>query len=79
MGALLESLKRYFDNTPKDILENDWKENEYLDNIGPDVTEYVNYVQEYFRVNVNYEDNLHYNNITADIKITEDSQYYFAA
>ncbi|MBO7225686.1 MAG: recombinase [Bacteroidales bacterium] len=78
MGTLLESLKRYFENTPKDILENDWKENEYLDNIGPDVTEYVNYVQEYFRVNVNYEDNLNYN-ITADIKITEDSQYYFAA
>lgn len=77
MGTLLESLKRYFENTPKDILENDWKENEYLDNIGPDVTEYVNYVQEYFRVNVNYE-NLNYN-ITADIKITEDSQYYFAA
>lgn len=79
MGTLLESLKRYFNNTPKDILENDWKENEYLDNIGPDVTEYVNYVQEYFRVNVNYEDNLHYNNITTDIKITEYSQYYFAA
>lgn len=78
MGTLLESLKRYFENTPKDILENDWKENEYLDNIGPDVTEYVNYVQEYFRVNVNYEDKLNYN-ITADIKITEDSQYYFAA
>lgn len=78
MGTLLESLKRYFENTPKDILENDWKENEYLDNIGPDVTEYVNYVQEYFRINVNYEDNLNYN-ITADIKITEDSQYYFAA
>ena len=78
MGTLLESLKRYFENTPKDILENDWKENEYLDNIGPDVTEYVNNVQEYFRVNVNYEDNLNYN-ITADIKITEDSQYYFAA
>lgn len=78
MGTLLESLKRYFENTPKDILENDWKESEYLDNIGPDVTEYVNYVQEYFRVNVNYEENLNYN-ITADIKITEDSQYYFAA
>ena len=68
MGALLESLKRYFENTSKDILENVWKENEYLDNIGPDITEYVNSVQEYFRVNVNYEDNLHYNNITTDIK-----------
>lgn len=26
MGNLFESLKNYFENTPKEVLDNDWKE-----------------------------------------------------
>lgn len=45
MGNLFECLKNYFENTPQEILENDWKKIEYLNEIGPDVIEYVKYVK----------------------------------
>lgn len=48
MGNLFESLKNYFENTPQDILENDWKEVEYLNEIGPDVIEYADYVKKQY-------------------------------
>lgn len=54
MGNLFESLKDYFENTPQDILENDWKEIEYLNEIGPDVIEYAEYVKTYFGIDVYY-------------------------
>lgn len=41
MESLLESLKDYFESTPKEVLDNDWKAVEYLNDIGPDVMEYV--------------------------------------
>lgn len=47
MGNLFESLKAYFENTPKEVLNNDWKEIEYLNDIGPDVIEYAEYVKKY--------------------------------
>lgn len=45
MDNLFESLKYYFDNTPKEFLENDWKEIKYLNEIGPDVIEYAKLVK----------------------------------
>lgn len=48
MGILLEDIKNYFNNTPKDILEKDWKEIEYLNEIGPDVMEYIEFVKGYY-------------------------------
>jgi hypothetical protein len=48
MGVLLEGIKNYFNNTPKDILEKEWKEKEYLDEIGPDVMEYIEFVKGYY-------------------------------
>ena len=50
MGNLFESLKDYFENTPKGVLDNDWKEIENLNEIGPDVIEYARYVKELFGV-----------------------------
>lgn len=41
MESLLESLKDYFESTPKEVLDNDWKAVEYLNDVGPDVMEYV--------------------------------------
>ena len=34
MGNLLDSLKDYFDKTSQDVLEKDFKELEYLNDIG---------------------------------------------
>ena len=44
MGVLLEDLKRYFETTPKDILDKEWDEKAYLDDIGPDVMEYIEFI-----------------------------------
>ena len=52
MGNLFESLKKYFENTPKEILENDWKEIKHLNEIGPDVIEYAKFVREQFGIAV---------------------------
>lgn len=54
MGNLFDSLKDYFKNTPKDVLDKDWKEIEYLNEIGPDVIEYAEFVRENFGIAVSY-------------------------
>lgn len=54
MGNLFESLKDYFENTPKDVIEKDWREIEYLNEIGPDVIEYAEFVREKFGTAVSY-------------------------
>lgn len=54
MGNLFESLKDYFENTPKDVLDNDWKEIKHLNEIGPDVIEYAKFVKERFGIAVSY-------------------------
>jgi len=45
MSKLLESLENYFRNTPKEQLDKDWEEIEYLNEIGPDVFEYAEFVK----------------------------------
>lgn len=37
MGTLSEQLEKYFSETPKNILDLDWKSMEPLNEIGPDV------------------------------------------
>ena len=54
MGNLFESLKDYFENTPNDVIENDWREIEYLNEIGPDVIEYAEFVREYLGTAMSY-------------------------
>lgn len=87
MGNLFESLEDYFENTPKEILDNDWKEIEYLNEIGPDVIEYAEYVKELFGIDVLYsssekELDAHKFDVSV-ISVTEriaiNSQYYLAA
>ena len=48
MGKLAESLKRYFEETPQDILDCDWDELKPLNEIGPDATEYIERVRSYY-------------------------------
>lgn len=47
MGKLLNQLKEYFENTPKEVLDKEVKEWEYLNEIGPDVLEYAKAVRGY--------------------------------
>ena len=39
---------------PKDVIEKDWREIEYLNEIGPDVIEYAEFVRENFCTAVSY-------------------------
>lgn len=41
MGNLFKSLKDYFENTPKDVLENDWKEIEPFNEIEPTINDFL--------------------------------------
>lgn len=41
--SLFENLKKYFANTSKEQQDKDWKEIEPLNNIGPDVINYIGY------------------------------------
>ncbi len=87
MGSLFESLKDYFENTPKEVLNNDWEKIEYLNDIGPDVIEYAEYVKELFDIDVLYsssEKNLNTHKFDVPVvygmeRITVDSKYYLAA
>lgn len=87
MGNLFDSLKNYFENTPQDILENDWKEIEYLNEIGPDVIEYAEYVKTYFETDVSYSNvknelETHKFGLSECLdnnRISAEAPYYFAA
>ena len=87
MGNLLENLKKYFENTPQDILEKDWKEIEYLNEIGPDVIEYAEFIKESFGVDVFYSNmttkiethKFDLSQCLEDNRISAEAQYYFAA
>lgn len=54
MLSLLDELKYYFQSTPKEVLDKEWEEMKYLNDIGPDVIEYAESVRKYFGVEVSY-------------------------
>lgn len=41
--SLFKNLKKYFDTTSKEQQDKDWKEVEPLNNIGPNVIDYIDY------------------------------------
>lgn len=41
MGNFAEKLKKYFESTPKELLDKEWEEMKHLNDIGPDVIEYT--------------------------------------
>ena len=87
MGNLYENLKNYFENTPKEVLNNDWKEIKYLNEIGPDVIEYAKFVKEQFGIAMSYsnyasKNETHRYDVSVDSgnhRIAVDALYYFAA
>lgn len=60
MSNLVEQLKEYLENTPKEELDKEWESLKYLNDIGPSVDEYIetwtnNYMNTYltYRFNTN--------------------------
>lgn len=51
--SMYEDLKKYFENTPKEQLDADWKELKQWNEIGTDVFEYINFVSKNFKVKHN--------------------------
>lgn len=87
MGALFDSLKNHFENTPKDVLECEWNELKYLNDIGPDVIEYGAYVKEQFPMPLSYSSlvkrpdahKFDVSEVSGGEAIPSDAPYYFAA
>ncbi len=46
MGKLLDNVKEYFEITPREIIDKDFKEMAHLNEIGPDVMDYAESVRE---------------------------------
>ena len=46
MGQILESLKKHYADTPQEVLDKEWEELAYLNDIGPDVFEYAEEIEE---------------------------------
>ena len=46
-NPLLQQLKKYFEETPREIIEKEWNELSYLNEIGPTVEEYLESVNKY--------------------------------
>lgn len=46
MGKLVDNLRKYFKETPQEQIEKDWEEVEHLNNVGPSVDKYLEYIQE---------------------------------
>ena len=77
MDEILEQLERYLNSTPQDVLERDWKKKEYLNEIGPDITEYVQYVHENYKYDMVDSPVLEYN--FKDMPINACSKYFKVA
>lgn len=66
---LFENLKKYFDTTSKEQQDKDWKEVEPLNNIGPDVIDYIGYQLLQRNIDKQKLDELKKLNILYDIKV----------
>lgn len=54
MGKISDGLKKYFEETPKEIIEKDWEEIKHLNEIGPDVIEYAELLKLKESITFNY-------------------------
>ena len=78
MGKFADSLKRYFEETPQDILDRDWDKIKHLNAIGPDVVEYVERVRMYYGDTMQYMQSVSASYLVQDNFKTID-EYYLAA
>ena len=50
MKSILKQLQEYLDNTPQEVLDKEWKDKSYLNDIGPTVDEYIEFANKQRRV-----------------------------
>ncbi len=84
MGTLLDSIKKYFENTPSDILQDDFNKRKHLNDIGPDVIEYAESIRDFLNSEIiltksSSVQELEISNCPATKEIDADSPYYLAA
>ena len=65
-----EDLKKYFENTPREKVLEDWAKSEEFDKIGPTVEEFLTYTSKYYETHlqdpVQTEMNFKSNNISPE-------------
>ena len=79
MGSLLDSLKEYFEKTPKDILDHNWNELKQLNELGPDVVSYAKRVKEYYGFNIQVFSSVSVTPTKKDDVFDSSGGYYLAA
>ena len=78
MGKFAESLKKYFEETPQEMLDKEWEDIKPLNDIGPDVMEYGERVRMYYGLtmqNVQHIPTTHFSQDNFKIG----NKYYLAA
>ena len=64
MSTLLEDLKKYFKETPKEKIKSDWAKSERYDEIGPTVDKFIEYSRKYYTVECHDMNNINKVQIT---------------
>jgi hypothetical protein len=49
-----EELKKYFENTPREQVLEDWGKSLEFDNVGPTVEDFLNLTKKYYQTHLNY-------------------------
>lgn len=50
MNDFIEDLKKYFENTPREKVLEDWDKTESFDNIGPSMDELINHTNKIYNM-----------------------------
>ena len=85
MGKLLETLERYFEDTPKELLEKDSIGWDSLNEIGPDVLDYAQLpkadvcIDMVYRVMTDACEGYAYQRVVTTNAIMSDASYYLTA
>ena len=78
MGSIADSLKRYFEETSKTIIDQDWEQIKIFNEIGPDAFDYIEYIKAYCDYIEPHEDAYIFPNESESFQTTE-CKYFMAA
>lgn len=78
MGKIYDGLKKYFEETPQNVLECEAKALDYLNAYGPDAMEYIECIRAYCESSV-YPIEVNVPVSCEEIMISSDQPYYKAA
>lgn len=78
MGKILDGLKKYYAETPEEILVHNAKKIDYLNEIGPDALEFVKQTRTYVSEVLRYPE-IYVLESSEDTAISPSQRYYLAA